>query len=167
MSEEEHKRSNPLNQLLLLQREEKKLSIEEVADRLNLSVEQVEWMETETLDPEKMTPFERGYVRNYAGLLGINEKDYSDFSPTGEQVPTELHSVKRYNSFEDKKPFIGASLIKKFFFLIVLGAVVWLLYQAWPDGADIEGEMVNILQPALENTPKLPIPELEKTEQPE
>lgn len=103
-------------------REEQALSLETVADKLNLSVEQVNNIETNQQNIAQLSPFERGYIRNYAHLLGLDITPFANEFPDGAGVGSELHSVQRYN-YKVSKPIASRGWIKKtitVFFILVL-----------------------------------------------
>ncbi|MBN2648086.1 MAG: helix-turn-helix domain-containing protein [Thiotrichales bacterium] len=121
-----------LHELLQQTRQAQHLTLETVSSQLNISVEQLQFLESDGLDPLNLTPFERGYVRNYAALLQIPREKYEYFFPQNKDMASQLHSVNRYYSFEDSKPFFSRPLGRALIYVLVLGmigAVLWLL---WP-----------------------------------
>ena len=53
-------------------RDQQNLSIPDVAKQLRLSIAQVEWLEADAYDRLPGLVFVRGFLRNYARLLGLN-----------------------------------------------------------------------------------------------
>ncbi|QDP00388.1 RodZ domain-containing protein [Thalassotalea sp. PS06] len=62
-------------QMLREARESRGLSQKDVATHLNFRLALVNELETESFDSATPTTFLRGYLRNYAKFLGLNEKD--------------------------------------------------------------------------------------------
>ena len=118
--------STSLHALLSSTREAQGLSLEQVSKQLNLSLEQLENLEKEGLDPEKLSTFERGYVRNYARLLGIDEASIERYFAGCHYQYSSLHSVKVYGC-PTHKPLLGRSIIKWLFALILVGLIVVLI----------------------------------------
>ncbi|MBN2866507.1 MAG: helix-turn-helix domain-containing protein [Thiotrichales bacterium] len=112
----------PLNEKFILAREQKNLTLEEVADSLNLRMSQLNKLENELLDLENMTPFERGYVRNYAQFLEVDIHSYEEAFPESDSVGSELKSMSRYN-YPAPLPFFKRGAVK---FILVLIVVVIL-----------------------------------------
>lgn len=122
----------PLNEVLLNAREGKKLSLEAASSQLNLSVDKLRRLERDDLNPIDLTPFERGYVRNYAALLGVDKSSYEQFFPESIEVSSELHSVQRYSMPVDK-PMLGGLFVKTVFFMITLAVIALLVWSVMPD----------------------------------
>lgn len=61
--------------ILRAKREEKGLSLEEIATRLRLKVSTVEKLEANDIADEQVATFVRGYYKSYAKLVGISETD--------------------------------------------------------------------------------------------
>ncbi|MDG6774079.1 helix-turn-helix domain-containing protein [Thiomicrorhabdus sp. ZW0627] len=121
----------PLNELLLKTREDKKITLVEAAQKLNLQESQLEKFEQAELNLSAMTPFERGYVRNYAHFLGIDERVYESYFPDAEGIVSNLESMQRYQ-YPAPKPLIRGGLIRVLMLLLVLvllGISVWAVVQ--------------------------------------
>ncbi|WP_373019009.1 helix-turn-helix domain-containing protein [Thiomicrorhabdus sp.] len=120
-----------LNELLLKVRKEKKLTLEEASKRLNLPESQLEQFEQTELNLSEMTPFERGYVRNYAHFLGIDEEVYEPYFPDADDVVSNLKSMQRYQ-YPTTKPLIRGGLVRfvlLVLLLVVLGVFIWAAMQ--------------------------------------
>lgn len=116
----------PLNQRLVKARKAKGLSKEDVCGLLNLSLVQLNKLEDDSLVPEELTLFERGYVRNYAKYLGMDEAEYECFFPRGSEAQNQLHSVRRY-SVPVGKPLLGSLFIKLLFIIVIVVAIGFVL----------------------------------------
>ncbi|BBP46487.1 hypothetical protein THMIRHAS_18600 [Thiosulfatimonas sediminis] len=120
-----------LNVLLRQTREAQHLTLDTVSSQLNMSLQQLSRLESDDLEPTTMTPFERGYVRNYAAMLNIPTEQIEHYFPSN-QVVSDLHSVQRYYSFDDKKPFFARPAGRSFIYLLGIAVVALLLWLLWP-----------------------------------
>ena len=141
--------SQPLNQLFKQYREEQSLSLETVSGMLNLSIPQLEALESDHLDLSSLTPFERGYIRNYANLLGISGTEFEQYFPKGDKVMSELHNVQRYYTFQNKKPIFGRTIARTLMMLLAVAFVSGVLYLVWPDSqkTDAPGQSTTTIAP--------------------
>lgn len=145
--------SEVISGILVQAREEQGLSLSVVAEKLNLSEEQIEKLESEDLVVSELNAFERGYLKNYAELLGVELKSFSDLLPTGDAVTSQIHSTHDYNDYSDSAPFLGVSLIKKVFWIVLSALVVFGLYKVWPGGADVSKVAEQAFELPLEVVP--------------
>lgn len=129
--------SEAISAILVRTREQKGLSLEEVADKLNLSPEQIESLESEDLDIDEMNAFERGYLKNYADLLEVDYRQFAELLPQGDAVTSKIHSTSDYNDYSNTLAMVGLSLIKKIFWLALSALVVFGLYKVWPGAGDV------------------------------
>jgi len=115
-----------LSKVLILAREAKGLSQQDVAEKLNLSVEKV--AKTESIDEEepKLTPFERGYLRNYANLVEVDLTSFPSFFPEETEVVSDIQLVQRFN-YETTKPFTSRGWVKIMIYIVLAGLVFWLV----------------------------------------
>ncbi|NPA72210.1 MAG: helix-turn-helix domain-containing protein [Gammaproteobacteria bacterium] len=132
MTDEHVEEFTPLNRVFIEGRQSKGLSLEEVSARLNLSIEQLEKIEGDEFNPGDLTTFERGYIRNYASLLGIDYAEIEAYFPDVNSVCSELHSVQRY-SFPINKPLLGKK-ITKWALVLLLGLIVLFLFLSVSSG---------------------------------
>ncbi|MDX1346742.1 MAG: helix-turn-helix domain-containing protein [Thiomicrorhabdus chilensis] len=120
----------PLNELLSKTRKARHLSVEEAAKSLNLSVEQLENLEDAELNLAELSPFERGYLRNYMGLLELDESLYEIYFPSAQPVGSQLKSMKRFQ-FVEPKPALFMSVGRFILILVILaaaGIAVWMSF---------------------------------------
>ena len=132
-----------LNQKLIEAREAKGLSKEDVCSQLNLSPIQLDKLESESLDPTELTFFERGYVRNYAALLGVESAEYECYFPQSKASNNQLHSVKRYSIPVDK-PLLGNFFIKILFIILVVVGIGFLIMSTLPSSTQTERAIENV-----------------------
>ncbi len=104
-------------------REEQGLSVEAVAEKLNLSAEQIYNLEGLSQSLSEMSPFERGYVRNYAALLELSLDEFESEFPEGVKVGSELHSVQRY-SYRLSKPIMARGWVKGLVYIVIFIAII-------------------------------------------
>ncbi|MCF6298679.1 MAG: helix-turn-helix domain-containing protein [Thiomicrorhabdus sp.] len=131
MAEDVSENTIPLNRLLLTSREAQSLSLEQIASQLNLAPAQLEKLENDTLDPEKLTTFERGYVRNYANFLQIDPAVIDRYFLGFDYGYSDLHAVKKYGC-TTQKPLLGRSIVKWLLGLALLGVLVLLVLPNFP-----------------------------------
>lgn len=123
MKESTLEESASLNTLLSRTREAQGLSLEQVSKSLNLSLEQLENLEKDGLEPENLSTFERGYARNYARLLSIEDDLIDGYFSGCNHHYSALHSVKKY-SCSTHKPLLGRAIIKWLVIFALIGLVV-------------------------------------------
>lgn len=122
VSEEVPKLSEKLKQA----REDQGWTLETVAEKLNLSVEQIAKLESMNTDLADLTPFERGYIRNYASLLEVSIEEFESEFPSGTVVGSDLQSVERY-SYKVSKPIMSRSWVKMVFYIVIFVVVAWVV----------------------------------------
>lgn len=125
MTETVDKVKPKLSELLKAERETKGLSVEMVAEKLNLSVKQITKIESGESELEELTNFERGYIRNYAALLEINLEEYEFNFPIGSSVVAELQPIQRFN-YRNGQPFFVKKWLKWVALLFVIVFAFWL-----------------------------------------
>jgi len=124
-----------LNELFVESRNAKGLTVEAAASRLNMTVKQLEKLESDQLNPTNLTTFERGYVRNYAALLELESEVFDIYFPESNSISSELHSFQRYSQRE-QTPLLGGPFLKGFFTLLILAIVVALVWVNIPTSAE-------------------------------
>jgi len=113
-----------LSEVLLEARAEKGLSLEALAEKLNLSVSQLQKFESDSLNLSELTTFERGYLRNYASLLEVKIEEFQSVFPDGMADGSHLKPLQRC-SYKSSKPLFRELWIKLFIFIIVVLAIIW------------------------------------------
>ena len=116
----------PLNQRFSQARKAKNLTLDEVSEHLNLRLPQLNKLENESIDFVTMSPFERGYVRNYAQFLGIDMSVYETNVSENASVGAELKSMNRYK-YPAPLPFFKKGWVKFFIFFLTVSIVASLL----------------------------------------
>lgn len=101
-------------------REAKGWSIDEVADKLKVGAEHIAYLESSQLDIASLDPFKRGYLRNYAEIVGLDIAAYSEVFSDVKATEAPLISV----SSEDPsiKPVFSMAALK-----IITSVVIILL----------------------------------------
>jgi len=100
----------------------KHLSLEQVATTLKLTVAQLEAIESETLGEVHPSPlFAKGYVNNYAQLLGVELSSSALATVSAQQ---DLHTINHVNEYFARRAKSG----KKgwwVFVVLLLGVLAW------------------------------------------
>ena len=113
--------------ILRLAREEKGLSIQEVADYLHLTTRQVKALEEDDHSPWPSLTYAYGYLRNYAHLLGVDVEavlpNHASHQPSVEQK-TALKSTSLWLPFEKKS---RKKLVWIMMFIGFLGVLVFVI----------------------------------------
>ncbi len=112
--------------LLKASREQQGKSLDEVADRLNISLVHLNALESGDIQSLPGFAFACGYVRNYARLLGLDAEplilDFKAAYGSGSQRPVRtINRVRPQAHLDD--PIIRASVVV--FILVLIGSSVW------------------------------------------
>lgn len=114
---------------LKLARETRKLSVEDVASNLRLSVRQINALENDEFNALPEATITRGFIRNYARLLEIPAEPlleaYRASSPGDGPKAITIQSANILISGGDKRPWL-AYILASLVIAALLGA--WLLY---------------------------------------
>lgn len=142
---DENTRTTP-GSLLLAQREALELSLQHVADELNLTMHYVRALESDSYDKLPGDVFVKGYIRSYARLLGLDPEQmleiYREF--TTHKLARKEEAIKRYarRRMDKNRPWIIFSGIA----FVVVAILLWLL-RAGDDNdtamADVEPDSVS------------------------
>lgn len=110
-------------QVLRMEREQKKLSIEEIAKRIHLDVKIIEAIENDSSEGMPAAIYVRGYLRSYAKIVNVDADKIIELYNTDSPPPPEiLPEVKQPTQVSSNdKP------VKAFTYLITLGLVLLLL----------------------------------------
>jgi cytoskeleton protein RodZ len=119
--------STSIGRRLSLAREARNLTIETVADRLNLDVRTVVALERDDRSALPSPIFVKGYLRGYARLVGLPAEELvSEYTQlAGEPPPLTAVRIK------EKVPFFqlpSARLLRKIILLLLAAILVWLAY---------------------------------------
>jgi cytoskeleton protein RodZ len=142
----ENVRTTP-GSLLLAQRETLELSLQHVADELNLTMHYVRALETDSYDKLPGDVFVKGYIRSYARLLGLDPDQmleiYREFT-THKQARKE-EAIKRHarRRMDKNRPWIIFSGVA----FIVVAILLWLFStgnESDTANADMEREAVSV-----------------------
>lgn len=141
----EQTRTTP-GSLLLAQRETLELSLQHVADELNLTMHYVRALESDSYDKLPGDVFVKGYIRAYARLLGLDPEQmleiYREF--TTHKLARKEEAIKRYarRRMDKNQPWIIFSGIA----FVVVAIVLWLLSGRDDSDtavADVDSDSVN------------------------
>lgn len=113
-----------LSEVLLEARTKKDVSLEDLAEKLNLPVSQLQKFESDSLRLGELTTFERGYLRNYASLLEIEIDRYQAAFPEGMAVGSDLQPLQRF-SYNSSKPLLSKRWFKLLIFMALASVLVW------------------------------------------
>ena len=117
MSELESEEVVSISSKLKAMREQQGLTTAGVAETLNLSEEQIIDLESNIQNLKTLSPFQRGYLRNYANLLGMDMTELESQFPDGMGVGSDLFSVQRY-SYKVSKPLMSRGWVKAIIYLV-------------------------------------------------
>ena len=163
MAEAESEVVQALPEKLRQERENQGLSLEAIAEKLNLSVEQISQIESVQGNIAELSPFERGYIRNYANLLDVDISPFAEEFPHGSGVGSELQPVQRY-SYKLSRPIGSRKWVKKTISLLFIIAIIVLLVksginmdtvQQWTSSINDEAQ-INV--PNSDNNSQLSLP---------
>jgi len=104
-------------------REAKKLTVTDVADKLKLTVRQVEAMESEDFDRLPGPVFVRGFLRNYARLVGVSMEHLPN---AGEAVIQPAESI----AVHSEEVVISTSPVRRWLLLPAAGLVLFVILVA-------------------------------------
>lgn len=133
--------------LLLAQRETLELSLQHVADELNLTMHYVRALESDSYDKLPGDVFVKGYIRSYARLLGLDPDQmldiYREF--TTHKLARKEEAIKRHarRRMDKNRPWIIVSGVA----FVVVAVVLWLVSTGNDTdtaSADMDREAVNV-----------------------
>lgn len=146
--------SPAVGQRLASARQAKGLSLDYVAEKLKLSLHQVEAIEADDFSHLPAPVFVRGFVRNYARLLEIDPNSLLTALEM-EQRPTEQLTAPsegvRLEGSRVRKWLLVPLLLLLLFLMLVAGLYAWL--SQGEDALVTSGESVQPVVPMVETTP--------------
>lgn len=137
-----------LGQQLKQSREEKGISLHEIAESTHIGVRFLQAIENDAYDILPGGVFNRAFVRKFARQVGFDEEQA--VSLYEEQLEEQGGEPERHyqlgvEDFEDK-PTSGNGLLLSFVALIILGALAYAAYQYFtPSGSDSGGSSMTDL----------------------
>lgn len=147
-----------LGALLTQAREKQKLSIEDAASQLRLSVKQVIALEQDDFAVFASAMLAKGFIKNYARLLSLDSAPLIDafllLSP-----PEVVQSIS-YQPPSDNAVLL-ADHSKFWLIMLMVGAliaslVVWLIYANLKPAQDSPSTEISLVEPASESAPSSP-----------
>lgn len=133
-----------LAQLIRTGREQKNLTLEDVAKALKLPEEKLQYLETID-DLTKISAFDRGHLRNYAALLDL---DLSPFEMNSDQVKDMQMTLKSVQ--QDDLNLDAAHKVKKLIWLAAVLVVALIGY--WLVMALVDSSLVELVEPVVLGT---------------
>lgn len=131
-------------------REARGMSVQEVGTRLRLMTRQIEAIEAEDFASLGQQVFARGFVRNYARMLGLNEEPLlTQMSPARTTVAPQTENLP----FAPKPGFWSSPLVMSTIGAIFLVITVPVLLYLWLNSGDNE----ETVAPVVEQTVHLPV----------
>ena len=176
---------SPIGQILREAREAQGMTLEDAAARLRLMHRQIEAMETDDFDSLGQPVFARGFVRNYARLLGL---DHEALLARMEGAPVEQTAVSHAEPPLPRSWLTSPWLILLLLGLLVVVAVPVALYlwlnseggddlahwappaakaQPAPGAPPPAAERLEALSPAIPSAPDAPAAATNETAAPE
>lgn len=110
--------SDNLREVLTCARQEQGLSLSVVAETLKVSEKQLAFFEGEAFELNALTPFQRGYLRNYAKLLKVDLTPYHLEDLGKEQVSSKLQSID-----SEPKPLVKLTFLTVIKWLLLVGLI--------------------------------------------
>ncbi|GAA4364064.1 RodZ domain-containing protein [Kangiella marina] len=115
--------------LLKQTREEQGLSLEEVSTRLKLTLTVLKKIESDDYEGDLPVTFYRGYLKNYAELLGLDEVDVNaNFSQYCQKNNLFNQPPPKLEGFELEKPFNSSNWVFKVITSIIILALLFAIY---------------------------------------
>lgn len=131
--------SLPAGAMLRDARVAKKLSLQDISKYLRISVKQIEALEDENFATLPEPVIVRGFIRNYARMLGVNAEPMLDAyklqSPEVVQAFTMQSNINMPINSKDKQSWMKYIVASVF---VVIGLGVWLFY------IDLKGVSTNL-----------------------
>ncbi|CAG0964007.1 Cytoskeleton protein RodZ [Methylophilaceae bacterium] len=129
-------------EVLKQSREGQGLSIEDVSAQLKLSTRQIAALESSDFSALPDPMITRGFIRNYARLLGIKSEPlidaYQEYLPANSPKPISIQSANILIPGQDKRYWLLYTVASS---LIVLLVVAWVVYMDYmprlPETSDI------------------------------
>lgn len=110
-------------------REQRKLSVQHVADRLYLDAGVINALEADNYDNLPPAIFIRGYLRNYARLMEISTESIIESYNLVGQAPTPSPSITP--QFKPKKQASSRDLVFKMVTVVIVVILMFLMALAW------------------------------------
>lgn len=108
-------------------REARGISLQTVAGQLNLTVSKLQWLEAGEFDKLPGHTFARGYLRNYARLMGMDPNRialaFDQYTGTN-AAGAEVHALGRI----DEPSRVSQTLLRLFSLVLLLGLAAFVFY---------------------------------------
>jgi len=151
-----------MGEVLREKREENNLTVEDVSNRLRLSVRQIEALETNNFASFPEAMMTRGFIRNYARFLEIDPEPL--LQAYREYVPSESPHSLSLHSANVQLPINGQRSWGKYIALLVVIALLvggWIIYEDYLPHHSFSGTLAEapasspqtVVEPAPSNEP--------------
>lgn len=141
-----------LGLIFLEARKAKNLTQQDVSSELRLSLKQIEALEADNFSALPMPMITRGFIRNYARLLGVNaepllesyRKQVPEVLPNSISVQSSLHEVVPSPKKQSWDGVDVMTVFKGLLIALVVALFIWLIFapKATPISEPIEGSDV-------------------------
>lgn len=144
------------------------MQINDVAEKLFLKPHAIEELESDAIDPKRSLTFTKGYVRNYAKLLGLNVDDiiaHFEAYHNKPEPPAKLQSFSKRvakQAHDDRWMMVTWVLL----FLIIGGAVLWWYQQPESSVGETAIGQVAEAEPESETAQAMPEARSESVDKP-
>lgn len=141
--------SPSVGERLRLARENKKITIAEVATQLRLTVDNVGYLEADRWDKLHGRPYAHGYVSSYVNFLGLPHNEMlALFKLEYMEYTTAIPSIDGFKRPKNNTGFPTVLIL----FLIIIAVAAWFAYQYWleiqAETATVEDPMAEQFEPA-------------------
>ena len=160
-----------LGGILAAERERQGLTRAEVAQRLHMSASQIQAIEDGEYKRLPKGPFLRGFVRNYAKVLGLDGKEatalLAEVAPrdTTPRIVVPSHNIRFGNEALANRPYVRASVFAVVILLMGFAALYWWFFVRPSPPAQAQQEIrpapQTLAAPVAADAPKadaLPVP---------
>ena len=133
--------------LLIEARENQKLTTQDIAEQMNLTVSVIAKIEDNEFEQDIPIAFIRGYVRSYAQKVGVDiENICAEFDRQTGQAPVPVQKLRAVSDFKKRREMNSNSFVFKAITLVIMVALFalggWELFKRW-DKPQPEQQLVN------------------------
>jgi cytoskeleton protein RodZ len=154
----------PLGEILLGAREAKKLSQNDVSNTLRISVKQISALERNAFEELPESAITRGFIRNYARLLGIEAEplltSHRTRIPDNEPASLSVKTTTRHVMSKGHQNFKVKYLSVFFSVLCLLG--LWFLYSNYLRQVNVKSVTANENSSTTSVMPEVALPAAER-----
>lgn len=145
-------------------REVRGMSVQEAGTRLRLMARQIEAMEADDFASLGQPVFARGFVRNYARMLGLNEEPLlAQMLPARVTVAPQTENLP----FAPKPGFWTSPLVMGSIVVVVLAITLPIALYLWLNSGDKEENVAPVVEQVIQTPAPAPVVETPPDMQPE